>query len=239
MRASELLARLAVVDLTQELGPDTVLWPGSLPFAAATDGTFAADGCYHRTVRVPEHSGTHLDAPAHFTADGITVEAIAAERLVVEAAVIDIAAACAADPDHVLTAAEVEADEAAHGRVPDGAAVLVRTGWDRHRGDAARYLGPADALRFPGVGEEAARLLVEGRRIVGLGIDTLGIDAGAAPHQPVHTRVTLPAGCWHLEGLIGLERLPARGSLLVVGAPLLVGGSGVPSRVLALIAKEA
>ena len=238
MHASEILARLRVIDLTQPLGPQTALWPGSAPFLATVDGTVEDDGCFIRTLRVPEHAGTHLDAPAHFVAGGVTVEGIAADRLVVEAAVIDIADACADDPDHVLEVAEVLAHEERHGPVPAGGAVLVRTGWDRHVRDADRYLGPPDALRFPGGGVAAARLLVE-RGVAGIGIDTLGIDAGAVSGCDVHVQVTLPAGLWHVEGLVGLERLPARGALLVVGAPLVVGSSGVTARVIALVSKEA
>jgi kynurenine formamidase len=109
--------------------------------------------------------------------------------------------------------------------------VLVCTGWSAFVKDAARYVSD---LRFPGVSGEAARLLIE-RDVAGLGIDTLSVDRGISDDFPVHY-TTLPAGLWHLEGLVNLELLPARGALLAVGAPLLVGGSGVPARPLALLA---
>ena len=108
--------------------------------------------------------------------------------------------------------------------------VLVCTGWSAFLGDAGRYVTD---LRFPGVSSEAARLLVE-RGVAGLGIDTLGVDPGNSTDFAAHN-TTLPAGLWHLEGLVNLELLPARGALLAVGAPLLVGGSGVPARPLALL----
>ena len=108
--------------------------------------------------------------------------------------------------------------------------MLVCTGWSAFLADAPRYIGD---LRFPGISVAAARLLVE-RGVAGIGIDTLGVDAGSATDFAVH-HVTLPAGLWHLEGLVNLELLPARGALLAVGAPLLVGGSGVPARPLALL----
>jgi len=115
------------------------------------------------------------------------------------------------------------------GPIDAGSAVLALTGWERYRSDAERYVGGA----FPGFGVGAAELLLE-RRVVGLGIDTLGVDPGAAADFPVH-HMTLPAGLWHLEGLVNLAELPARGALLVVGALKLVDGSGTPARVFALV----
>ena len=143
---------------------------------------------------------------------------------------IDIREACAADRDYALSAADVLEHEAAHGALPPRAAVLVCTGWSAYLADAARYVGD---LRFPGVSAEAARLLVE-RGAAGIGIDTLSVDPGISSDFAVHF-TTLPAGLWHLEGLVNLELLPPRGALLAVGAPLLVGGSGVPARPLALL----
>ena len=224
-----------VVDLTQPLGPATVLWPGSRPFAADVDAVVERDGWYARSLAVPEHAGTHLDAPAHFVAAGETVEAIAADRLVAPAIVLDLSDEVGDDDSFTVEPRHVEAWERRHGRVPAGAAVLVRTGWDRHVGNGARYLGaaPDGGLRFPGLGAGTARLLVD-RGVVGIGIDTLSVDAGAAADLPVH-HLTLPAGLWHLEGLVGLEALPPVGALLVVGALRLVDGSGAPARVLALV----
>jgi kynurenine formamidase len=132
------------------------------------------------------------------------------------------------DPRFELTAEHVEEIEASEGQIPAGAAVLVHTGWDRYARDPARY-----APLFPGLAESAARLLVE-RGAAGVGIDTLGIDAGHADGFPAH-RVTLPAGLWHLEGLVGLERVPARGAWLVAAALPLVAGSGAPARVFAIL----
>lgn len=194
-----------------------------------------ADGSFGRVLRTPEHAGTHMDAPAHFVAGGRTVDAIAAAELVVEAAVIDAREACARDPDHALDAGEIEAFEAEHGRLPHGGALLLCTGWDRHREDPVRMLGGDQAanLRFPGFAASAGALLAE-RGGAGLGIDTVSVDAGAATSYPVH-RTTLPADLWHLEGLVNLDRLPARGATIVIGVLPLAGGSGAPARVLALV----
>jgi kynurenine formamidase len=117
-------------------------------------------------------------------------------------------------------------------RFPAGSAVLVHTGWDRYLDDPVRY-GALEPTAFPGIGADAARLLVA-RGVVGIGIDTLGVDPGGSLRFAAH-RITLPAGLWHVEGLTGLERVPLRGAWLVVGALPIVAGSGAPARVFAVI----
>jgi kynurenine formamidase len=223
-------AGLRVVDLAQTLSPGTPVWPGIEPPVAVTTDTYADGGSYGRVVTFHEHTGTHLDAPAHFHEGGATVEAIAATDLVCDVAMIDIRAACARDPDYGLSVADIAVHEREHGTLPSSVAVLVCTGWSAHLADAARYVGD---MRFPGLSVEAGRLLVE-RGVAGIGIDTLSIDRGVAGDCPVHF-ITLPAGLWQLEGLVNLEHLPPRGALLVIGAPRLSGGSGVPARPLALL----
>jgi kynurenine formamidase len=223
-------AGLRVIDLAQPLSGETPVWPGKAQLSARTTDVYADDDCFARLVSFGEHTGTHLDAPAHFHEGGATVEGIAAEDLVCEAAVIDVRAACAEDADYTLSPADVLAHEGAHGPLPGRAAVLVCTGWSAYRADGPRYVGD---LRFPGVSPEAGRLLVE-RGVAGIGIDTLSVDAGIATGSPTH-HITLPAGLWQLEGLVNLELLPPRGALLVIGAPPLAGGSGVPARPLALL----
>jgi kynurenine formamidase len=218
-----------VVDLTQPLGPDTVLWPGSKPFAASTVARIERDGAYARSLQMPEHAGTHLDAPSHFAPGGAHADAIPAERLVVGCAVVDVRAQCERDPGFAIEREHLEAAEDRDGRIENGSAVLAMTGWERHLDDEERYVGGD----FPGFGVGAAELLIE-RGVVGLGIDTLGIDPGAAGDFPVH-HLTLPAGLWHLEGLVNLAALPPRGALLVVGVLRLVEGSGAPARVFALV----
>jgi kynurenine formamidase len=224
-----------VVDLSQPLGPRTVLWPGSHSVAVETVSEIDADGTFGRVLRTPEHAGTHMDAPAHFVAGGRTVDAFTAPELVVEAAVIDVREACERDPDYALEAPELERFEADHGGLPAGGALLLCTGWDRNRDDRAGMLGGEDeaSLRFPGFGPSAAALAVD-RGLAGIGIDTVSVDAGAASSYPVH-RTTLPGDLWHLEGLVNLDRLPARGATIVIGVLPLDGGSGAPARVLALV----
>ncbi len=230
-----MLEKMRVVDLTQPLDAGTVMWPGAPAPTAETMLTVAHDGFYNRKVSFMEHSGTHFDAPAHMVEGTATVDQIDADRLVRPAAMIDISEAAAGKPDATLTLEQVQAFEAEHGRIPDGAAILLRTGWEAFNTDAAAYAGAPGPLRFPGFGPEAARFLVEERGAAGLGVDTLGIDPGVAEDFVVHRRVSHPRGVWHLEGLMNLGQLPPLGAWVVVGVLKLVDGSGSPARVLALV----
>lgn len=225
-----------VVDLSDTLTGRTVLWPGTPPIGVVEEASHDRDGHHVRTVTVSEHAGTHFDAPEHFVRGGTDVSRIPAEQLAVAARVIDFTREPLADGNAALRPADVEAHEAAHGRIPAGAAVLLHTGWSARRDDVLAYAGStgAEHLVFPGFGIDAAMLLVE-RGVVGLGVDTLGIDPGDAVDFPVHRDVTHPHGLWHLENLVHLDRLPPDGSVVVVGVPRIEGASGFPARVLALV----
>ena len=214
------------------MGPATALWPGSRPFRATTVADYDADGCYARELEVPEHAGTHFDAPVHFDRDGSPVDAIGIEALVCPAVKLDVRGSVGGDPAATIDAAAIRALEDRDGPIPDGSAVLVHTGWDAYWQDPGMYLGEPD-LAFPGLTRDAAELLVE-RGVAGLGIDTLSVDAGDSTDLPVHNTI-LPAGIWQLEGLIELERVPARGAWLVTAPVRLVAGSGAPARVFAIL----
>lgn len=226
------LGAARLVDLTQPLGPATTLWPGSAPFAAAVVADYETDGCYARELAVPEHAGTHLDAPAHFAPGGARVHEIPLGALVRPLVKLDVRHRVDDDPSAVVGADALLEIEARDGAVPAGSAALVHTGWDAHHLDPARYLGEPD-VAFPGLGADAAELLV-GRRVAGIGIDTLSVDPGSSATLAAH-RLVLPAGIWQLEGLVALADVPARGAWLVAAPPLLVDGSGAPARVFAIV----
>jgi kynurenine formamidase len=183
-----------------------------------------------------EHAGTHFDAPEHFVPGGESAADISIDRLVLPVAVIDIRQKAAADPNAVVEPADIEAFEAAHGPIRPGTAVLIDSGWAARNADVLAYTGSetTEDLEFPGFGVPAARLLVE-RGVVGLGVDTLGIDPGSEPLFPVHREVTHPAGLWHLENLVNVDRLPPQGAVIAVGVPRIVGGTGFPTRVFAFV----
>lgn len=230
-----MLGSAKVVDLTIPLGSNVIMWPGTTAPEAEVMGTVEHDGFFARRVSFFEHSGTHFDAPCHFVAGKKTVDQIPASELVRPAVVIDISARIGLDADATLTLDEVIAFEASHGQIPTGCVVLLRTGWEEFNTDSLKYAGEPGNLRFPGYGLEAADFLVNSREIVGLGIDTLGIDTGAASHFPVHSQISHPKGVWHLENLQNLKQLPPTGAWIVVGVLPLVGGSGSPARVIALV----
>ena len=228
-----LLAPDRLLDLTQPLGPATPLWPGSRPLEVEVESDHDADGLYLRNIALPEHAGTHLDAPAHYHPGGATTDRVPLATLVRPAVRLDVRDLVGDDARFALDAATVEQIEGREGRIPAGAAVLVCTGWDRFLDDPARYGGASSPPSFPGLARDAARLLVR-RRVAGIGIDTLGVDPGHVVEPLVH-RITLPAGLWHLEGLVNLDRVPARGAWLVAGVLPLVDGSGAPARVFAVL----
>jgi kynurenine formamidase len=224
----------SVIDLSQPLWAGMARWPRTRPLTTKVLATIESDGLFERHVTLPEHVGTHVDAPAHFAADGQAVDQLAPSSLVAEGRLIDLRAACAGDPDFALEADLLERLEAEQVDLPRGCVALFRTGWDRYLPQQELYVGPSGGPpRFPGLAPSAARLLVE-RGVRGIGIDTLGVEPGAATEYPLH-RITLPAGLYHVEGLVNLGQLPGSDFLVVVAPLPLVGGSGAPARVLALV----
>jgi kynurenine formamidase len=224
-----------VVDLTATLSPSTVMWPGEDPVSATVVDELARDGSYGRRVTLGEHSGTHFDAPSHFAAGMASVADVPVDQLVRPLRIIDISKRAETEPDASLTTGEVTAHESTHGKVPNGAAVFLRTGWDTYRDDRDRYVGEGGRMSFPGFGIEAAQLLVNERQVAGLGIDTLSIDPGVPGDFAVHRDVSLPMGVWHVENAVNLHLVPAAGAWVVVGVPKLADASGFPARVLALV----
>ena len=154
---------------------------------------------------------------------------------------IDRSAEAAEDPDYVLTVDELRAFEAEHGPLPEGGWLLLRTGWDARAQDEAAFLNANETgPHTPGFDADCARALAESG-LAGVGVETVGTDAGAAhsfePPFPVHHFV-LGAGKYGITQLANLARLPATGALLVVAPLKLVGGTGSPARVLALVPRS-
>jgi len=235
------LAEWEIVDLTRVLDASVPYWPGQkyFPFECWDLAKMEEVGAFSRAYRVPEHYGTHVDAPAHFAAGQATMEGIPAASLVGPAVVFDIRARVATDPDAALTAADVEAWEAIHGRVPEGAIALLLTGWGDRWPDIAAYrnFDAGNRLRFPSYGPDAARVLLVERGCRGLGVDALSVDRGIDDEFPVH-RLGSGLGRWFLENAANLDRLPPAGAFLVVGAVPMRGASGAQARVLAFVPRR-
>lgn len=243
--------RITVVDLSQPLEPDTPViglppvFAGSPPFSKDVISRYDERGpaWYWNTIHLGEHTGTHFDAPIHWvTGKDLpenTCDTIPARRFVGPAAVIDCAAEVARNDDFLLTPEHVAAWEARHGRIPAGAWVLLRTGWSQRRAPKAFLNVRDDGPHTPGFHKSASEFLARERDILGVGVETVGTDAGQAgtfdPPFPNHALMH-GAGKFGLTSLCNLNRLPPAGAV-VIAAPLkIVDGSGSPVRVLALIA---
>ena len=224
-----------VLDLSYAINDQLVPWPGDEKFfEAKVNASIEKNGYFTRSFWMLEHYGTHLDAPAHFPPGKTTVDQIPVKQLFGPAMVIDVRAE-SKDADYQLSAAGVQEWEKRHGRIPEGAIVLLRTGWASRWPDAQKYRNQ-DAkgkMHFPGFSVEAAKLLIA-RKVSGLGCDTLSIDYGASEDFAVH-HVSLGAGLYHLENLADMSELPEAGASLIVAPIKLEGGSGGAARVFAII----
>jgi kynurenine formamidase len=225
-----------VIDLSYAINDKLVPWPGDTRwFEAKVNATVEKNGYFTRSFWMLEHYGTHLDAPIHFPPGKMTVDEIPATKLFGPAVVLDARAESAKDADYQVPATLVEEWEKRHGQIPEGAIVLLRTGWASRWPDAQRYRNQ-DAqgrMHFPGYSVVAAKLLIR-RKVSGLGCDTMSADYGASEDFAVH-RAVLGAGLYQLENLADLSALPETGAFLVVAPIKLEGGSGGAVRVFALL----
>ncbi len=232
-----------LIDLTHGFGQDTIYWPTDtkgFEFEVLSAG-HTEGGYYYaaNSFSSAEHGGTHIDAPVHFAEGKPTVDQIPLSRLVAPGIVIDVTESAAADRDYEVSVADFEAWETSHGRLPDGAIVLLRTGYSQHWGDRERYLGTAKTgpeavpeLHFPGLAPAAAEWLASERAIAAIGLDTPSIDHGQSQLFASHVtlfKAEIPA----FENVANLDQLPAK-DFMVVALPMKIeGGSGAPLRIIA------
>ena len=227
---------LHVIDLTQPISSRTPTYEGKTnEYSYQKLSTVQKDGYFTGAFHIPEHFGTHMDAPVHFFEGSTTIDKLAPEKLILPAVVIDVRDEATRNPDYELTMDKIDEFES-RGRITPGCAVLLRTGWDKRYADADKYRNPDDSkqMHFPGFSSAAAKYLVEDRRVAALGIDTLSVDPGKSEVFPVH-KLVLSHDLFLLENLCNLDLLPSRGILLFCGALPIEGGSGSPARVLAIV----
>jgi kynurenine formamidase len=240
---------VTVVDLTQPLSSATPLIQLPPPFANTPGWNLhelshyddRGPAWYWNSFEGGEHVGTHFDAPIHWVTgqDNDDVSQVPPQRLVGAAAVIDRSAQAAADPDYLLTMDDIRAWEAQHGPLPQGGWLLYRTGWDARAQDQAAFLNADETgPHTPGIAIPCARWLAEESPLVGVGVETVGTDAGTAhsfePPFPCHAFM-LGANKYGLTQLANLALLPPTGSVLIAAPLKIVKGSGSPTRVLALV----
>ena len=246
-------SQLEIIDLTAPLTDSTPVIRLPEPFANTINfqleeiSRYDERGprWYWNNIHTGEHTGTHVDAPNHWASgsDGIDVSRIPLRSLIAPAAVLDASDRVAENPDFLLEMDDVLAWQSEHGPLPEGGWLLFRTGWDARSADQAEFLNVDHAgSHTPGVSPECARWLAQETPIAGLGVETVGTDAGRAPELdppfPCHDAI-LGAGKLGLTQLRNLAELPVIGALLVVSPLPIVGGSGSPARVLALVERAA
>jgi len=242
-------SRIEIVDLTAPLSASTPVlrlpepFANTIPFQLEEISRYDEPGpfWYWNNIHTGEHTGTHVDAPKHWASgqDGLDVAQLPLRTLVGPAVVLDVSGEVAGNPDFVLEIEHVQEWERVNGALPAGGWLLFRTGWDARSADEAAFLNADETgPHSPGVSAECARFLAEETEIAGLGVETVGTDAGAAhsftPPFPVHNYF-LGAGKCGLTQLQNLAALPATGAMIVVSPLPIVGGSGSPARVYALV----
>ncbi|HVN91492.1 MAG TPA: cyclase family protein [Candidatus Binataceae bacterium] len=231
-----------LVDLTYVFDTNTVYWPTEPPLVHQFEHYGMTPGGYFYSsakFAAPEHGGTHMDAPIHFSANGMTADQVPLSSTVGPAVVIDFSSRTAQDPNAMLSDDDIKRWEAAHGPIPDGAIVVARSGWGQFWPDKKHYLGTdkhddVAHLRFPGFSIEAIKFLLENRKAVAIAIDTASIDPGNSKDFPVH-RAWLGANKPAFENLANADKLPPTGATLFC-VPMKMGkGTGAPTRIFALL----
>ena len=241
--------RLKVIDLTSPLAPDTPVIDLPPIFAPSPGVTLTeisrydsrGPAWYWNVINMGEHTGTHFDAPIHWVTGkdlpNNATDTISPGKFIGPACVIDVSADVQQSPDFLLTIERVEQWENTYGRLPAGAWLLVRTGWSKRTGRESFLNVQADGPHSPGFHPTCSAFLAKERDIVGVGVETVGTDAGQAggfdPPFPSHTFMH-GAGKFGITSLMNLELLPPTGAI-VIAAPLkIVNGSGSPLRVIAI-----
>jgi kynurenine formamidase len=224
-----------VMDLTHTLSSRFPVFPFYEPFAMRSLATVEREGFCANELRYAEHTGTHIDAPAHFVSGGAGIDALEVSRFLAPLVVVSLAERAGRDHDAFLTVDDLAAWERRHGRIPAGAVVAVHSGWEERLAEPARFCNADEkgVMHHPGFGREAAEWLVNERVITGAAVDTLSLDIGASTTYDAHT-VLLGAGKYGLENVANLGHVPPSGATLIVGAPKHEGGTGGPARLIAL-----
>ena len=235
------------IDLTHDFSDETVYWVTAEPFKRTTVAEGMTPGGYYYSAynfSGAEHGGTHIDSPIHFAEGKKTVDQIGLEQLIAHGVKIDVSTQAASDRDYQITTEDIQNWETANGKIPEWSIVLFQTGFGSKWPDKEAYLGTdqkgPDAvkdLHFPGLHPDAAKWLVENRKIHAVGIDTASIDYGQSTLFESHVALmtnNIPA----FENVANVDKLPAKGFHVVALPMKIKGGSGAPLRIVAFIADK-
>ena len=233
-----------IIDLTHSFGSDTIVWPTEQDFKLIVQHAEDTPGGYYYSsnrVEMPEHGGTHIDAPIHFSRGKQALDQIPIERMVGTGVRIDVTEQCARERDYRVTISDLERWEAQHGRIPNQGIVLLNTGYARFWPTRQDYLGTelrgqegVYALHFPGLDPEAAAWLVRERQVKAVGIDTASIDYGQSTKFETHVAL-LSQNVPVFENLAELQSLPDRGFEVIALPMKIAGGTGGPLRIIAVV----
>ncbi|MCL6509695.1 MAG: cyclase family protein [Anaerolineae bacterium] len=223
-----------IIDLTHPLTTDFPTFGGQPQLAIKNVFKIKTDGYNLNEWTINEHTGTHMDAPFHFS-EKDTADLIPAENLIGPLVVVDIREKAAKDPDALVTEDDLRRWERRWGRIPFGAIVAMNSGWDAYVKTAKfRNADDKKVMHFPGFGLDAVEWLLANRQVKGIMVDTLSLDHGPSQDFAVHFK-WLPSNRWGIECTANLSQVPARGATVVVGGPKIAGATGGPSRCFALI----
>ena len=217
------------VDLTHTTWPEFPTFFNKPQLEIEDITTLEKDGFNTKRWHLVEHTGTHMDAPFHFTKDKESADRIPVESLVAPLAVINIADRAASDPDAQLTADDIKAWETKNGALPARCCVAMNSGWDQH----VKTPKFRNDMHFPGFHPDAVALLLE-REALGIAVDTLSLDYGQSKDFKVHS-TWLPAGRWGIEAIANLGQVPEAGATVIVAVTKIEGATGGPTRVIALV----
>ncbi len=230
------------VDLSYSFSEETIYWPTAEPFVLEQVFYDVADSGFFYAANnfsAAEHGGTHLDAPIHFAEGRHTTDEVPLEQLIGSTVVIDVSNGIA--PDYQIRIEDIEIWESSHGRIPDAAILLFRTGWGERWPDRLEYLGTEERgpdavadLHFPGIAPATAQWLVDERDIDAVGIDTPSIDYGQSTRFESH-QILYGANIPGFENVANLDRLPETGGFVIALPMKIAGGSGGPLRIVAFI----
>jgi kynurenine formamidase len=223
------------VDLTHVITENFPTFFGTPNLDIETLFTFDPNGFNMYRWHLVEHTGTHMDAPFHFSPDGMSADQLPLSMLIVPLVVVDIRAKAEANPDAQLTLNDLRAWERRHGRIPRDACVAMNSGWaDKVNTPGFRNADTNGVLHFPGFHVEAVEFLLEEREVNGIAVDTLSLDFGPSTDFATHYR-WLPANRWGMEAVANLDAVPPRGATLIVGGPKIAGATGGITRLIALL----
>jgi kynurenine formamidase len=234
---ARILAGKTFVDLTHSFGPDSPVWSGfgqakmtpALDPQTGQPYTIPKDGFRSTYYQMVGQYGTHVDPPAHFAEDGITMDRIPLKQMVLPLIVLDDTPYLAKDPDHAFSVDDLRAWEKKNGRVPKDSFVALRTDmskdWDR---DPERF----KRSPFPAWSLDTVKFLIEQRGVTAIGHESMDTDITDKMESETYI---LQHGHFQIEVMANLDKVPPRGALIIVTWPKVKDGLGFPARALAIL----